>query len=206
MPMSDSALRNTFSFRSGFECSAHRTFFNQGFTLTEIFIVLAIISVVSLVALPMLGTHYENACIKATMAEITGMIREAKQLALAAEKYYAVGFDPTGGKVSLISGRGADNQWNTDDDPVVRTFFLSSKGGSVRFGYGACGPLPGLAAAVDGVTFQTNNTLVCNPDLTGNAGTVYLTSPRGAAMAIVMNSEDFGYKLWRWDGKKWVRQ
>ena len=57
----------------------------------------------------------------------------------------------------------------------------------------------------DGVTFQSNNTLVCNADMTGSAGTVYIISRRGAAMAVLMNSTDFGYSLWNWDGKKWVR-
>ena len=47
--------------------------------------------------------------------------------------------------------------------------------------------------------------MVCNTDLTGNAGTVYLISRNGSAMAIVMNSTDFSYALWRWGGKKWQR-
>ena len=84
-------------------------------------------------------------------------------------------------------------------------FRLSDKGGGLRFGYGSYGPLPGLAAASDGITFQSNNTLVCNGDLTGSAGTVYIISRSGSAMAITMNSSDFSYSMWRWIGKKWVR-
>jgi hypothetical protein len=29
-------------------------------------------------------------------------------------------------------------------------------------------------------------------------------SASGAAMALKMNSRDFGYMIYRWDGKKWV--
>ncbi len=148
----------------------------------------------------------------AAVSEIAGMIKEARHNALADGRYYALGFAPAAGKVSLISGkvslisgRGRDGKWGTADDPVVRSFRLADKGGGLRFGYGAYGPIPGLAAASDGITFPNSNTLICNPDLTGTAGAVYLITRRGSAMAIVMNSSDFGYKLWRWNGKKWVQ-
>jgi prepilin-type N-terminal cleavage/methylation domain-containing protein len=179
--------------------------FPNGFTLMEFLVVVTLIVVLATVALPAFSDYYEGCCVKAAVVEIAGMIKEAKQNALCAGKDYAIGFDTGSGKVSLISGKGHDNKWNTADDEVVRFFRLMDKGGGLTFGYGGYGPLPGLAAASDGVTFQSNNTLVCNGDLTGNAGTVYIISRRGRAMAIVMNSTDFGYALWRWNGKKWVK-
>lgn len=177
----------------------------NGFTLVELLVVVALIAGIAIIALPAFCACYEGCCVKAAVAEIAGMIKEAKQSALCAGKDYAVGFDTGSGKVSLISGKGGDNKWNTADDQVVRCFRLSEKGGGLSFGYGGCGPLPGLAAASDGVTFQSGNTLVCNPELTGSAGVAYLVSRRGCAMAIKMNSTDYGYTLWRWVGKKWVR-
>ena len=177
----------------------------HGFTLVELLAVTALIGIVSTIALPAFSSIYEGCCVKAVVAEIAGMIKEAKQNALTNEKYYALGFDPASGQVSLISDKGHDGKWNTADDQVVRFFRLTDKGGGLRFGYGNYGPLPGLASASDGVTFQSNNTLVCNPDLTGSAGTVYIISRRGIAMAMVMNSVDFGYIIWRWNGKKWAK-
>jgi len=177
----------------------------NGFSLPEMLVVIAIISVLALLAVPAFSSLYEECCVKVAVTEIAGMIKEAKQNALIDGKCYAVGFIPATGKVSLISGRGPDGNWNTGDDPVMRSFRLTDKGGGLRFGYGGHGPLTGLAATEDGVTFQTNNTLVCNPDLTGNAGTVYVVSRCGAAMALTMNSRDFGWTLWRWSGRKWVR-
>ena len=176
-----------------------------GFTLVELLAVVAVIAAISAIAIPAFSSYYEECCISAAVSEITGMIKEAKQNALTAERYYAIGFDAGAGRVSLIAGRGADGTWNTADDQVVRSFRLADKGGGLRFGYGAYGPLPGLAETSDGVTFQTNNTLVCNPDLTGNAGTVYLITRAGSAMAITMNSRDFSWSLWKRSGKKWVR-
>ena len=177
----------------------------NGFTLVELLIVLALLGVLSAVASPSLSAYRDECSVRAVAAEICGMIREARQRALADNSCYGVGFDPVGGKVSLLSGRGADGVWNTDDDQVVRSFAMAGRGGGVSFGYGACGPLPGLAAAADGVTFPTNNTLVCNPDLTGNAGTVYLFSRSGSAVAISVNSAEAGYKLYKWSGTRWVR-
>ena len=177
----------------------------NGFTLVELLTVMSVIGIISAIAIPAFSSYYEECCLTAAVSEITAMIKEAKQNALTAERYYAIGFNTGSGRVSLIAGRGPDGTWNTADDQVVRSFRLADKGGGLRFGYGAYGPLPDLAATSDGVSFQTNNTLVCNPDLTGNAGTVYLVTRAGSAMAITMNSRDFNWSLWKRKGRKWVR-
>lgn len=176
-----------------------------GFTLLELLTTVAIIAIISAIAILPVSFFYEKCCVMAAVSEITGMIKEAKQNALSNGKYYAITFNTTNGIISLVSGRGPDGTWNTPDDEVVRSFRLAAKGGGLRFGYGSYGPIPTYAATDDGVTFPSNNTLICNPDLTGNAGTVYIRSVSGAAMALTMNSTNFGYKMYRWNGKKWVR-
>jgi len=176
-----------------------------GFTLLELLITVAIIGIISAIAIPGVSYYHGACCVKATIYEITGMIKEAKQNALSNGIYYAITFNTTDGIISLVSDRGPDGTWNTPDDEVVRSLRLAGKGGGICFGYGSYGPIQGLAEAPDGVTFPSNNTLVCNPDLTGNAGTVYIRSASGAAMALTMNSEDYGYKMYRWDGGNWVR-
>jgi len=176
-----------------------------GFTLLELLTTVAIIAIISAIAILPVSFFYEKCCVMAAVSEITGMIKEAKQNALSNGKYYAISFNTTNGIISLVSGRGTDGTWNTPDDEVVRSFRLADKGGGLCFGYGSYGPIPTYAATADGVTFPSNNTLVCNPDLTGNAGTVYIRSVSGATMALTMNSTDFGYKMYRWNGKKWVR-
>lgn len=176
-----------------------------GSTLLELLTTVAIIGIISAIAIPVVSYYHGACCVKGAIYEITGMVKEAKQNALSNGKYYAITFNTTNGIISLVSGRGPDGSWNTPDDEVVRSFRLAAKGGGLCFGYGSYGPIPTYAATADGVTFPSNNTLVCNPDLTGNAGTVYIRSVSGAAMALTMNSTNFGYKMYRWNGKKWVR-
>lgn len=174
-----------------------------GFSLVELLTVMTVVGIISAVAIPAYQSYHENCCIMAAVAEISGMIKEARQKALCDGTHYGVSFDPASGRVRLLSGSGPDGNWNTGDDQVVRSFSLSDKGGGLRFGHDSYGPLPSLAAAPDGISFPNSNTLICNPELTGTAGVAYLISKNGAAMAIKANSRDFGYTLWKWHGTAW---
>jgi prepilin-type N-terminal cleavage/methylation domain-containing protein len=175
-----------------------------GFTLLELLVTLSILAVLVALTTPLFASYYGECCLKAMMWEVAGMIKDAKQNALS-EKYYAISFNPVQGRISLVSDRGADGEWNTADDEIVRSVRLRDMGGGLSFGYGSHGPLPTLAPAPDGISFPNNNTLICNPDLTSNAGTVYIQTRLGAAMALTVNSTDFSYKLWRWSGTAWVK-
>lgn len=170
---------------------------SEGFTLLELVVVLTIIICLGAVAVPVVASYYGNSALKITMYDICQFIKEAKAQALSSGQEYAVAFNTDNSTVTLVSERGPDGKWNTSDDQALRTFKVAGKGGGLRFGYGACGPVPGLAASDDGVTFQVNNTMVCNQDMTSNAGTVYLVTNRGVAMALTANSSAVGYALRR---------
>jgi prepilin-type N-terminal cleavage/methylation domain-containing protein len=177
----------------------------RGFSLPELLTTLAVIGILTAIATPVLSSIYGTCCLKAVFYELTDMVKEAKQSALCNGRDYGITFNVARGLISLVSGKGADSKWNTPDDPVVHSLQLSSKGGGLKFGYGKYGPLAGLGQAPDGVSFQNNNTIICNTELTGTAGTVYIISSAGAAMALKMNSKDYGYFLYRWTGKKWEK-
>jgi len=177
----------------------------EGFTLVELVIVLAVIACLGAIATPVVATYYCNCALKITMCDICQFVKEAKSLALSSDQEYAVAFNTGNSSVALVSDRGTDGKWNTPDDLVLNSFRVAGKGGGLRFGYGACGPVPDLAETADGVTFQVNNSMVCNQDMTSNAGTVYLVNSQGTAMALTANSSAVGYALRRCAGGVWEK-
>lgn len=174
-----------------------------GFTLIELLVVVAIIACLGAIATPMVLNFYNTSALRIAMADIGQLVRQARGLALSSNGPHAVTFNPTTGLASLALSRGPDNQWNTPDDQVLSSVKIVGRGGGLRFGYGSCGPIPGLAPSDDGITFQVNNSMVCNQDLSNNAGTVYLVAGNDTAMALTANSSANGYKLRRCSNGTW---
>lgn len=174
-----------------------------GFTLLELVVVVAILVCLGAIATPVVATYYSNSSVKTAMYDICQLVRHAKGLALTSGDAHAVTFNPVTGRAALATHRGPDGKWNTADDLVLSSVKIVGRGGGLRFGYGSCGPIPGLAASDDGITFQVNNSMVCNVDLTSNAGTVYLVAGQDNAMALTANSSALGYAVRRCSNGTW---
>ncbi len=179
----------------------------RGYTLIEIFVALAVCGILCAVAVPAFSRYLDRCRVKAAMLEIVNLLKEAKMRALDGESNALI-IDAEKQTAALVAGKGPDGRWDTDDDPVVRVVRLKDKGGGLRFGYGRYGPIrhddKSNAAASDGVTFG-NNRIVCNDELTGNLGAVYIISTSGVAMAMTINSKSYWHTLYSWDGKEWVQ-
>lgn len=174
----------------------------SGFTLVELLVILALVGVISALAISAFSSTYSDVCLKSVFCDLGCMINQAKQQALDGNSV-AIGFNPEHGIIRFIRGRGADGKWNTPDDEVKRTIRLRDMGGGLEFGYGRCGPVPGLVATESGTSFG-NKVLVCNPELTGSPGTVYIRARNGTAMALIMNTHDFDYSLRICKGTSWT--
>jgi Tfp pilus assembly protein FimT len=165
-------------------------------------VVVSIMSILAAVATPVVTNYYADCSMKMAVCEICEMVNEARGLALASNNSVAVTFEPTTTVISLVSDRGSDGRWNTADDTVIRSFRLANKSG-IRFGYRNCGPVPGLASETDGITFQTNNSMVCNQEMSSNAGTVYLMLHGSRVTALTFNSMDTKITIRECRGGKW---
>ena len=173
----------------------------SGFTLVELLVILALVGVISALAISAFSSTYSDVCLKSVFCDLGCMINQAKQNALDGRSM-AICFTPERGTISFMAGKGTDGKWNTPDDEVKRTIRLRDMGGGLEFGYGRCGPVPGLVATESGTSFR-NKVLVCNPELTGSPGTVYIRASNGTAMALTMNTHDFDYSLRICKGKSW---
>lgn len=176
----------------------------RGFSFIEILTVLSVISLLGALATPPCLKYYGSFCVKAAANDIVNLMKEGKMRSLEGTDH-ALFFSSEEQSVTLVSGKGADNRWGTSDDMVLRSLRLRDKGGGLRFGYGSYGPVYGLTAAPDGISF-TNNRLFFNDELTGTAGTIYLISSSGAAMAIVLDTRDAGCDIYWWNGRNWIKQ
>lgn len=170
-----------------------------GFTLLELILVVAIISVLSAVAVPAFSSLYGEFRLKSVVREMKDLFRDAKLLSIQ-DKPCAILFYPDKCMATLVSGKGDDDKWETGGESVVRTLALPD---GISFGYGSRGPLKGRAVAEDGVSFKYNR-FACLTGLTGDLGAVYLQNQSGDAMAVTVNSGEFNLGVYKWNGGAWV--
>jgi prepilin-type N-terminal cleavage/methylation domain-containing protein len=166
---------------------------NQGFSLLELMIVLAIIAILSGLTIPNMIAYRPRAQLKSAIRDIFSNMQLARVKSLRDNRDWAIQFDTVANSYTLISDKGADGTFNTADDTNFKSVSLNDYPG---ISWGSLhGPRTGSTSdPSDGISFSANRAEF-NPDGTAKSGTVYLNNQKDSA-AVGSSSSAGRIKAW----------
>ena len=179
----------------------------SGFSLAELVITLAIVSLTSGVAVPLVASTVDAGRARQGAGFIAARFQQARQRAIFTSRAVGVVFDRTGDRWTFRvcddgNGNGirrADIQAGTDrcvnpSTDVARAF----PGVDVSVDPTLPG-LDGEPASADAVRFGRSDIASFSPEGTGTAGTVFLRSSRGRQYAIRLSNVTGRTRVLRFD-------
>lgn len=176
----------------------------KGFTLMEVIVIVAIIGIMSSIAVPAIRTWAPNYRLKSAAREVFSNLQKARSMAVKFNRNTAVVFDTANSRVVLC-----DN-WDTSVSPSIcigeqHTVDFVSAGYGIGYGHGnATQDVPGGAFPLGDVTFSAN-TAVFNSRglLAGTSGYVYLDHQTNTATYAVGSLTSGVVRILKWQGGIW---
>ncbi len=148
----------------------------DGFTIMELIIVIAVIGIMSAIAVPNFLSWLPQYRLKSAARDLYSNLQRAKIGAIKSNKKWAIVFNADARTYEVCSGKGPDNSWGGTND-VVKKVILSDYGSGVTFGKGRATDPIGGTFGNDFITYSSpKNVVVMNSRGTGNSGYVYLTN------------------------------
>ncbi len=164
-----------------------------GFTLIELIVVLAILSILLFMAVPSFMGWTPRSSLKRATRDIVSSFEQARMESVKRNKTWAVEFDPIADEYKILSDYGGDEE-------TFRTVSLSGYR-NISFGTGY-GGRPGATNPADGVSF-TGNRVIFNPNGTSKSGTVYIMTANMDTFAVGCLSNTGRIKTWCNYGSGW---
>lgn len=143
---------------------------SQGFSLMELIVVLALISILAAIATPLVLNWLPNMQLKGAARELFTTLHKAKMGAIKENQNWAVVFDVINNEYRLVSDWGGANT-------LELTVGLNDYHNGIQYGGGTTLFSVTGAAFVDGVSY-INNRVVFNFRGIGSGGYIYLENDK----------------------------
>lgn len=183
-----------------------------GFTFTELVIVIAVIGVLSSIAVSNFFPWFNALSAKSAARDLYAAMQETRLTAINANQDAAIVFDILNNQYYLCDDPGPDASWSgpndntgTGDNNIVRTVDLSLYKNTPRYGHGAvpAGNSATGGAFPAGAISYANFALIFNSQGVGTGGYVYLED-QSSRVAYAVGTRTSGLvKMWRWNGGNW---
>ncbi|MCP4575846.1 MAG: prepilin-type N-terminal cleavage/methylation domain-containing protein [Deltaproteobacteria bacterium] len=186
----------------------------DGFTIVEILVVVAIIAVLSAVAVPAIVSWLPKYRLRAAVSDLHSNLQRAKQEAIRGNGECAVYFDAANSKYQLVSG-GPDGVCDgapvgsppvvQDDDILLNDVTLSNYGSGVEYGSGSARKtVPGKDIPPDVTVSYVNDWVRFDSrGMAREKGYAYLTNINGTAFALGTPSWAGAIVQKRWLSRSW---
>lgn len=185
----------------------------SGFTLIELVIVIAVIGVLSTIAIPNFMSWRTNMYVKAAARDLYSSMQNARMIAIKTNSTIAIIFDTINSRYYLCDDPGADTVWNgtndnigTGDNNIIRTYDLTSYKSGVHYGHGniSGNSVGGGAFPADGISYPNSFLSINSQGVSNNlSGYVYVTNRDGNRAYAVGTLTSGVVKLLKWDGGNW---